>query len=392
MVFQTLTLASAAFKKGLGKTHTGNTKDPANEAIASDFTIAAQSVFGERISPTPATAVSAGVAVDCTGSNKLNLIIDPSSSGKAYFTSVPTGSPLLSYVNPITGVNFIVGDRVGNIIPQKFGDNYRPILKSSGVEVAPLAAQDWFCDTAAGVVVSEDNLSLVTGTLDCYVYVGQYLTDVLDNLDSNSGGNISLQFAFGNGQDIDLDGYQNLTIHSEVDGYGVLIDTKGDSRFHSDGYVDLNGELALRFSDANNTQVRFSNPNETFGANLLTSRQSIIGAINEAFLAAGNAGKERAVYEVLSSISAATGFKLDGSQAEVSLISGSVELIAPEGYQFSFVANVYIYVNGSLMINDSATGITPTKDVIWNGTDRLYFAFDLSPGDTIQVVNLSDEI
>ena len=405
MAFDIISLAKSAFKRSLGKAHTSNAKDLANEALPSGFQVTAQNVFGVAI-PTnnPALAVSTLVALDAT-SSRLDLVLDASSGGKSYLVKVPTGHALLSHVNPSTGVNYVVGDRVQRIIPQSFGDDYRPILYNNVTEVPPLAAQDWFLDCFAGIVTSEDDLSLgATGHLGCYVYIDMMLDEVLENLTASAGGGAgsewaTLQFVYNNGQTIDLDGYNNLYIHSETDAYGLNVNVKGavslssvaNSLFHSDGYLDLTTGVTLRVSDAYTTNMRWTDPAETYGTSLLTTRKSLIGAINEAFLAGGGGGgggTERATFAIASTIASATGLALSSST------SGSIELVTPEGTGFSFLQNVFVYVNGVLQANDSAVYAgSVTNDVALSSDGlKLHFAYSLSPSDSVQVYNTANEI
>lgn len=178
MAFITDTLARAAFKRTLGKAHTSNTKELANEAEPSFITIASRDVFADRIPSTPAAAISAGVSTTLV---TLKLDLDPSSNGKAYFASITTvsGSPLQNKINPRTGVPFVNTDRVGSLIPPQYGTDFRAILKNNGTEVAPSSTHDWFIDYVSGIVTSEDDLSLVNGTLEAYVYIGRYLDSVI---------------------------------------------------------------------------------------------------------------------------------------------------------------------------------------------------------------------
>ena len=174
MTFETSNAANIVLKRVQGKSHTGVAKELSNEAIPSDIQLSMGSIMATPIPSTPPGADTASIIV-CTGANELDLTLDPSSNGDAYFVEVPTGHELLNHINPGTGVAYQVGDRVQYIIPDKFGADYRPILKDNGVEVAPSASNDWLIDTRAGVVVSEDDLSLgSTGTLECYVYVGGF--------------------------------------------------------------------------------------------------------------------------------------------------------------------------------------------------------------------------
>jgi hypothetical protein len=405
MAFDIISLAKSAFKRSLGKAHTSNAKDLANEAIPSSFQVATTNVFGVVIpNNNPSLAVTDGLALDTTVS-RLGLTLDLSSGGKSYFVTVPAAHALLGYINPTTGINYVVGDRVTRIIPQSFGDNYRPVLYNNVTEVPPLASQDWFLDCFAGVVTSEDDLSLgATGHLGAYVYIDKMLDEVLLDITAASGGGsgsewATLQFVYNNGQTIDLDGYANLYVHSETDAYGLDVDVQGavtlssalDGLFHSDGYLDLTSNKTLRVTDGYVTNMRWTDPAETYGTSLLTTRKSLIGAINEAFLvSSGGAGggSERATFTINSPILSATGLSLSAST------SGSIELVSPEGTGFTFLQNVFIHVNGNLQLNDAAVySGSVTNDVALSSDGlKLHFAYDLVVTDVVQVYNTASQV
>lgn len=178
MAFLTDTLARAAFKRTLGKAHTSNAKELANEAESSFITIAARDIFADHIANIPAAAITAGISSSLVS---LTLTLDPSSNGKAYFASITTvsGSPLQGKVNPKTGLVYANSDRVGFLIPPQYGQLFRATLKNNGSEVAPSSAEDWFVDYIAGIITSEDDLNLINGTLEAYVYTGRYLDSVV---------------------------------------------------------------------------------------------------------------------------------------------------------------------------------------------------------------------
>lgn len=188
MSFLLDTFARTAFKRLIGKSHTTDLRDPANEPIPSTFTISAQDIWAKKINPDPANAANSGIV-----SELLTLVLEPVSgtanSGKyaSYRCklngSVPTS--LSGKTNRLTGAVYTGTDYVGDIIPQSFGDNFRPKLFKSGVETPPLDASDWFLDTSAGVISQEeDNVAAMIdystgGTVQCYVYIGTYVTDAI---------------------------------------------------------------------------------------------------------------------------------------------------------------------------------------------------------------------
>ena len=231
MAFTTDTLARAAFKRMLSLSHTSDTanvKDPGNESIASTYTLSSNFIFAEEI-PGTAAAV-AGRIIACTNvsagqpDSELVLHLHTASNGAAYMVQIPTGHALLDVVNPrsASGSNYIVStpndddDRVSFIIPKSFGSTWRPILKDNGTEVTVTAANDWFLDENAGVVVSESDLNLsTTGTLNCYVYIGETVFDRI-----NVGDFISIDVS----NDVNISG--DIILGGSLSGGsgGVLID------------------------------------------------------------------------------------------------------------------------------------------------------------------------
>ncbi len=188
MAFEQETFSRATFKRILGKSHTSNDRDPANEPFSSDFVIAAQNVWAESISPTPATAITDGVS-SALLTLELEEVSGTDNAGtySAYRTKLSGAVPasLSGKVNRKTGLAYASGDYVGDIIPKKIGDGFQSRLFAGAVETPPLDASDWFVDCSAGVVVQEDDVPgnmidySTTGTLQCYVYIGAFLPDAI---------------------------------------------------------------------------------------------------------------------------------------------------------------------------------------------------------------------
>jgi hypothetical protein len=179
MTFTNDTAARAAFKRLYGKAHTSNAKDIVNEAEASSLSLAAQTIFADTIPATGAAAVAGNIAVAVT----IPLVLDGSSAGKAYKATITGAVPaeLAGRINPLTGTVYATGQRVGYFIPEFLGADFRVRLRDGIAEVPPLASQDWIFDYYAGIVTSEDNLSLSLGTVDGYVYVGALASDTAAN-------------------------------------------------------------------------------------------------------------------------------------------------------------------------------------------------------------------
>lgn len=198
MAFQDVSKANIAFKNVLGKAHTNNTRDPANEPYSSRAVVLGQYAWGETVHPTdPEHASNSGIVSDL-----VELTMNPISgtdniggTPTSYFLTIEGSVPasLQEVVNPLTNANYQVGDRVGNIIPASVGNAYRPRLYKDSVETPLLDASDWFIDTVAGIVTQEDDVvgDMINystgGTVDCYVYIGRSITEAIGQAGGSSG-------------------------------------------------------------------------------------------------------------------------------------------------------------------------------------------------------------
>lgn len=238
MSFLTDTLAKAALKRMSGKAHTSNSKDLANESEDSFFTITAGDVFADAIPSDLSSAIAAGIATTMVS---LELTLDPSSNGKAYFASIASvaTSPLLGKINPLTGLQYVDNDRVGYLIPPQYGSDYRAILKDGGTEIPPSASEDWLFDYVSGIVTSEDNLELVSGTIEASVYIGRFLSDFVSTHDGYG------VFTKGPGG---VDGYS--TVSGNI---GIGTSTPSDKLTIS---LAASGGLAINNSSTNDPTIK----------------------------------------------------------------------------------------------------------------------------------------
>lgn len=225
MTFSSDTASKAAFKKLYGKAHTSNSKDIVNESEPSNISIAAQTIFAEEIAATATSAVSDGVAAYVS----IPLVLDSSSGGKAYLATITGAVPssLTGLTNPLTGTVYSTGQRAGFFIPQYLGSDFRVILKDGYTEIPPLSSADWIFDYYAGIVTSEDNLSLSSGSVDGYIYVGNLLSDTGGNWLIDNNGDISNTNS----------GSVNVGTELGVTGSAIFYDTVVTKK---DGYVERN--------------------------------------------------------------------------------------------------------------------------------------------------------
>jgi hypothetical protein len=241
------TFARAAFKRLVGKSHTTNSRDPANEPFASSYTLSAQTIWAEKIHPTPLDSSNEGIV-----SGLLTLVLEPVSgtanSGKyaAYRTKLGGTVPasLFGKINRKTGAEYAANDYVGDIIPQSFGVDFAPRLFKGAVETPPLDASDWFVDASAGVVTQEEDSPSymvdysTTGTLQCYVYVGSYVADSLNGIVAGATQFYDYQ-TIGSGITGDMDGVNTVFTLSRAPAAGSV-------------HLFLNGLLTRDFTISGN--------------------------------------------------------------------------------------------------------------------------------------------
>lgn len=229
MAFETNTKANIAFKRALGKIHSSNDRDPANEPTGTKAISSAQDIWAQPIDTNPLSSANDGViargdAADPYGKgdeDRMILELDPVSGTdnygpySSYYVRIPSeGVPaqLQGKTNPLTGSNFATGDRVGNIIPSTFGFNLRPRLFDDSTEIPISHESDWFIDSYAGIVTQEDDTpgNMVnfgtTGKLHCYVYIGTYVADSLSGLGGGTTYNFYENQTLGNGVTGTVDG------------------------------------------------------------------------------------------------------------------------------------------------------------------------------------------
>jgi hypothetical protein len=188
MAFLLDTFAKSVFKRMLGKSHTSASRDVANEPFSSGFTLSAQTMWLKKIMPVPTDPANAGIV---SGLITLNLepISGTANTGKYASYRCKLGSTvpdsLVGKLNRQTDAAYAPNDYIGDIIPQSFGDAFRPKLFKGAVETPPLDASDWFFDTYSGIVCQEeDNATAMidystTGTIQAYIYIGQLVSEAI---------------------------------------------------------------------------------------------------------------------------------------------------------------------------------------------------------------------
>lgn len=190
MPLTTNTQTVFAFKNLLNKSNTDVTKGLNNEAEGIFQNLPGESIWIEQISSTPATAVSAGVAVAVTA----DMILDGTSNGHALFATWPATPP--AGTDPRTGLAFAYGtgtlmnispgSRVQNAISPTFGVGYiaKPYFGASPIPVGD--QRDWVYQYNSGIFFQEDGSEQAWGgssfghptTIQLYVYIGDTVLDI----------------------------------------------------------------------------------------------------------------------------------------------------------------------------------------------------------------------
>lgn len=173
-----------ALKKLFGKIHSGNTKQPANESVASQISISANQIIGQEIDTDPAVAVAASIVEVL----EVDLVLDATSNGKSYRCYFPAaysgsfGAGVQS--TPIGDTTFAVPfffNSTGVLLNNLGGYSARLFNNSS--EVFATDSSDWFFDPFASIITSEDDLSLgSTGTMYIYLYIGDSVQDHISSV------------------------------------------------------------------------------------------------------------------------------------------------------------------------------------------------------------------
>jgi hypothetical protein len=206
-------LASQAFKLSQRRAHTATNRNFYNESEESSYVVYAKDIWANIVDPDP---TQAGDTVALVKLRMRSIFAAGETNANSYSAvfywdeqSNDTKTKLTGKINPRTGILFSSttgetagngnGIRVGHIVPSIINkqpvdvNGYNPILKSrTGAIVGPGDASDWYLDTFAGIVTHEIDSSgdfmLLNGTgstydeegtLECYIYIGAFLTDVI---------------------------------------------------------------------------------------------------------------------------------------------------------------------------------------------------------------------
>jgi hypothetical protein len=227
MALTQLTMATASFKKVLGIAHTDNAKNPGNEAYRTGFSVSGSTVFGADVPGVPSKSALYDITGGVVEFVRLQLIADPTSNGHAFFAALPANyqtstsnfKKSLSYF----ANNSKLADSAGKIqiIPSSFGALYEAIpsyggtaSKGTGTVISPVDARDWNLDVYNGIFYQQGSggSDPAPTYVECFIWVGGYVTDQLADIISSIGSGASTFIA-------------NSTLINAVDDY-YLVDTQ----------------------------------------------------------------------------------------------------------------------------------------------------------------------
>ena len=202
-----------AIKKLVGKAHTSNDKDVANEALPSGLTVASNTVFGESI-PTTINQTNDALFAILTGSGitgngqseylrfQTSFIAgSDSSSGRHGFELKLPSNYEANSKNPLAGTYPFKNNQSINItsgalqiVPPSFATNYEAKAFSGGntTQIPVLDSRDWSLDYFNGIFFQQDppgtgddasNPDHVQG----YLYIGKYLDEKVSSGSSSNG-------------------------------------------------------------------------------------------------------------------------------------------------------------------------------------------------------------
>ena len=209
-----------AIKKLVGKAHTSNDKDVANEGLPSGLTVSSNTVFGEKI-PTTINQTNDALYAILTGSGIIGngqveylrlqssfIAGSDTSSGRHGFELKLPSDYETHPKNPLAGIYPFVNNQSINItsgalqlIPPSYASSYeaKPFsggnaTKDNGTQIAILDARDWNLDYFNGIYFQQDppgtgdhsdNPDHVQG----YLYIGKYLDEKILSSSSDTTGN-----------------------------------------------------------------------------------------------------------------------------------------------------------------------------------------------------------
>lgn len=380
-----------AFKKLVGKAHTGNLTDFFAESIPSQVSINLQEVIGDEIPTDPQQAVNDGVVEfveleleEITASNDLafNLVfpdgrLAPTYSG--FFTSegASGGDLVRNYTQIVSQKNNLSGpvqsDNSGGYV-------YR-LKDQNGNQISLGAQEGWQLDPVAGVVTSQDPISELQvgsgagGTVELYVYTGRFLDETLNDISSGSG-------------------FTGTT--NDVPEPTGATRTSGDNIYFTNERVD--DRLSEVFTDGSNVDSSYDDANDTFTVNVPDAQiqdavfNNVLDAVQQDLISVSYNDTNNVVsYSVNANLSNYTNDA--GFLVGVDINDGGTDIV-PDADTLNFGTGVSVVDDGNgqvtinassaLSVDDSGTNVVSEAGKL-NFDSRINASQDGSNPDQVNV-------
>jgi len=255
MALSNQTKIDKSFRTLINKEFTTTAKKFYNELGANTININTTEVWAEDVSPTPGTAVNAGVAKQYT-----DYILAPllGYTSTAFFFASGSGFTAGTSIDRIT-INENLLQR--NFISDKYGAAYVITLKDAGGTVVPPTDDiDWQFDYATGILtVQSPNLGSYTTPykISGYQYIGKFASaSIGESLNTASVAGSTLTFEKNDGTTFDLTVAGGATpggsdTQVQFNSGGSALGGSPRFTFDSTGLTKLSGSFQITSSTAN---------------------------------------------------------------------------------------------------------------------------------------------
>jgi hypothetical protein len=201
-----------SIKKLVGKAHTSNDKDVANEALPTGITLASNTIFGQGIPVHTGSTILYDVLSNSAGEGAVEFLrlsssfilgADTSDGRHGFSLQLPDDYETKSK-NPKKGTYPFINKQLiyitsGSLqlIPTSFDADYEAKIYHTGsgqTQIAVLDSRDWSLDYFNGIFFQQDPPG--TGLqatnpkyVDSYLYIGKYLDEKIISASSDTSGN-----------------------------------------------------------------------------------------------------------------------------------------------------------------------------------------------------------
>jgi hypothetical protein len=191
MALSSTTKTLMSIKKLVGKAHTSNDKDVANESLPTGLTLASSTIFSQVLPTTTGSSAHYEILRNSSGEGIVEFLrlsasfiagSDTSDGRHSFELKLPDDYEAVSS-NPLKGTypyknqqSINIASGALQLVPTSFGAAYeaKPYHTGSGqIQIPVLDSRDWNLDYFNGTGVQTTNPKYV----DAYLYIGNYLSD-----------------------------------------------------------------------------------------------------------------------------------------------------------------------------------------------------------------------